>query len=37
MTTIHDGGHFLPTTHPGDLAELITAHVSGSRDQPVHA
>jgi pimeloyl-ACP methyl ester carboxylesterase len=30
LTTIRDGGHFLPTTHPGDLAELITAHVGGS-------
>jgi len=37
LTTICDGGHFLPTTHPGDLAALIAAHVGGSRDQAVHA
>jgi pimeloyl-ACP methyl ester carboxylesterase len=27
LKTIRDGGHFLPTTHPGELAELIAAHV----------
>jgi pimeloyl-ACP methyl ester carboxylesterase len=32
LTTIHGGGHFLPTTHPGDLAEQIIAHLSGSAD-----
>jgi pimeloyl-ACP methyl ester carboxylesterase len=37
LTTISDGGHFLPTTHAGDLAELIAAHVSRSRDRAVHA
>jgi pimeloyl-ACP methyl ester carboxylesterase len=28
LKTIQNGGHFLPTTHPGDLAELIIANVS---------
>jgi pimeloyl-ACP methyl ester carboxylesterase len=37
LTTIRDGGHFLPTTHPGDLAELIAAHVGRGREPAAHA
>jgi pimeloyl-ACP methyl ester carboxylesterase len=37
LTTIRDGGHFLPTTHPGDLAELIAAHVGRSHEPAAHA
>ena len=32
LATVEDGSHFLPASHPGQLAELIDAHVGKTLD-----
>lgn len=33
LTSIEGGGHFLPATHPGNLATLIAGHVADASEQ----
>ncbi len=32
LTTVEGGSHFLPATHPGNLAALIAGHVAGAAE-----